>query len=136
MPRMDLLSEHARELARMGPEWDAYRWNCVAEEVGENTTQVTGAVAPLFTDGPKAGEHNWRKRDKRTERIIYIRHDEQDEWERLWRDRTGKCLECAGNGKVFHRWSQVGGTEYRPCKKCEATGLYRRPAGQESKGEG
>jgi len=122
---MDMLSEHAREMLGMPPEWSAYYFKAIGHSSVESNTkliQVKGAVAPLITRGKHKGAPNWRKSDKTTEREVFFTPGEHDEWCRQWEVRTGKCSKCMGSGKVFARWSITEGTSYKPCSTCNGTG--------------
>ena len=121
---MNLLTEHARELLGMPPEWDAYRF----EAIGLTSTQPTkvfcveGAVAPLKTRGKYKGNPNWAKRDRATVRTAYFTPDEHDTWKSGWELKTGKCAECTGSGQRNVGWSAADGAKFKPCEKCNATG--------------
>ena len=42
--------------------------------------------------------------------------------EAVWVSKTGKCPECAGEGKTVAQVSAANGTTYRQCFKCKGTG--------------
>lgn len=55
----------------MSEEWSAYNYRRIGDEKA-SITEITGAVAPLFTKGPRVGNKNWSKRDKTTEKTAYF----------------------------------------------------------------
>lgn len=118
----DLLEQHAREKAGMGPEWAIYKWEAIPEAKG---SMLTGAVAPPLKAGKRKGKPNWRKLDKSTEKRVFITKDEHAVWEAKWQASTGKCLECEGKGRVWTGWSAAEGSRFKPCDVCDATGVAK-----------
>lgn len=122
---MNLLTEHAKELLGMPPEWDAYEFEAIgrtADQREAKLIRVVGAVAPPKTRGKYKGLTNWYKRDLATEKTAYFTPTEHEEWTRQWEQKTGKCSECMGRGEKIVGWSAASGKRYKPCDKCGATG--------------
>lgn len=123
---MNLLTEQARELLGMPPEWNSYHLEVIGHTPDANSSaklfRITGAIAPLKTRGKYKGLPNWEKRDVATDKTVYIAPQEHEAWIQEWKKKTGKCAECTGSGKQFYRWSITEGTTYRPCKACGETG--------------
>ena len=116
--RMNLLSEHARELLKAAPEWEAYSIELLPHAPQKATViRVQGVVAPLMSNGRR----NWRKGDKSTRAETYIPIADHMAWLRAWEQRTGKCWECEGTGRTL-KSAGPAGTFYRPCAKCAGTG--------------
>ena len=123
---MNLLTDHARELLEMPPEWNSYHLEVIGYTQDANSSaklfKITGAVAPLKTRGEHKGMPNWNKRDRATEKTVFITPEEHDRWVQEWEKKTGKCADCTGSGKQLSGWSVTEGAKYRPCKKCSETG--------------
>lgn len=122
---MNLLTEHAKELLGMPPEWDAYEFEAIgrtADNREAKLIRVAGAVAPPKTRGKYKGLPNWDKRDPATEKTAYFTPAEHEEWTRQWEQKNGKCAECLGRGEKIAGWSAASGTRYKPCEKCGSTG--------------
>jgi hypothetical protein len=119
--RINLLDEHARELAKMPPEWIVYAWR----HIDDNTTEVKGVIAPLKTVGKNKGLHNWGAADKATDRTVYVTTLEHDAFRAAWEDKTGHCAECIGTGEVVKSWERDKGMTYRKCSACASTGASR-----------
>ena len=116
---MNLHTEHARELLGMPPGWEGYKF----EVIGENKlVRVVGAVAPLKKRGKYKGHRNWQRLDKTTEKTAYFTPAEHEAWMLEWERKTGLCAECTGRGERSVSWSAAGGTRYKTCDKCGATG--------------
>lgn len=120
---MNLLTEHARELLGMPPEWDSYELEAIGTS-GQpaKMIRVAGAVAPLKTRGQDKGAPNWRKADPATDKTAYFTPAEHEAWEAAWEQKTGKCAECVGTGQKMAGWDVKTGVRYKPCVKCGATG--------------
>lgn len=117
----------AREKSGQGPNWRVYRWEYLREFHG---CRLTGAVAPLLTRGPNAGQPNWRKLDKATERTIGITDAERDAHEIRWERETWQCADCVGVGTQPHSCSKQPDGTYvktrRDCAKCGGTGKAKQ----------
>lgn len=124
---MNLFTEHAREVVKMPPEWDAFKWEAIGRESASTAAKlfiITGAVAPIKTRGKYKGHQNWDKLKKDTLRTAYFTPDEHEVWLLQWEHKTGLCAECLGRGERSVGWSVSGGTRYKPCEKCRATGRW------------
>lgn len=121
---MNLLTEHARELLGMPPEWDSYEFEAIGAMPGHppKLIRVAGAVAPPKVSGKNKGEPNWRKRDPATDKTAYFSPAEHEAWEATWEQKTGKCAECVGTGQKMAGWDVKTGVRYKPCVKCGASG--------------
>ena len=118
--RIDLMTEHARELLKAPPEWDVYKWEAIggSRDTPTKLLRLDGAVAPAKTRGKYKGRPDWKAADKATERTAYFTPQEHAEWRKGWELRTGKCSECVGIGEVFQSWHFERGTTYRTCACC------------------
>lgn len=113
------LESHARELLELPPEWEAFRW-----EVKGRGVYIEGAVPNgVFKRGPRKGHTNWKLRDKATEAAIIISDDQHNRWLTNWEATTGQCYLCIGTTQEWAGWSAKDGSRYRPCTRCDATGL-------------
>lgn len=124
MARMDLLSEHAREKSGYGETWHAYSFECLPHN-GSGLFKyfaIRGAKTPLVTKGKRAGRPNWRQKDRSTDELIIITPEEHEHWLSRWRQATGKCSECVGEGRTVASFGGSG-TTYRTCRICGGSGL-------------
>ena len=122
MAATDLLEQQAREKAGMPDTWHVWLWENIGPPGKCVVRKLTGVIAPPFASGPRKGRPNYAKKDKTTEREIYITPDEESDWKACWSKKTGLCYRCAGNGKLPWRSSRENGTEYRECSDCNGTG--------------
>ena len=125
MATMNMLSEHAKEMLGMPPDWEAYQFEAIGGTFDQpaKLLKVTGAVAPAKTRGKYKGRPNWKKLDKATEKTVFITPAEHAEWLRQWEAKTGICANCTGTGQVMKRWTAANGVERMPCSDCGGTGL-------------
>lgn len=127
---MNLMTEHARELLGMPPEWQGHTFEAMGHTMNYETNtlsnarlfRVRGAVAPLLTKGRCKGGRNWKKRDKETDKTTYFTPEEHEQWLKQWEDKTGLCSKCQGSGEVFFSWSREEGTKLKQCERCGGTG--------------
>lgn len=111
------LEAQARELLEMPPAWRLYRW-----EVKGAGVLVEGAVPlGIFKRGPRKGQPKWRPCEK--EAAIVILNKQRIAWLTEWESKTGKCSECAGTTQEWAGWDHKTGVSYRPCTRCDATGI-------------
>jgi len=121
MSRPNLMEMHARERAGMGEDWTVFLYRWMPPGGPPIYLEMTGAVAPQYRTGPRKGRTNYRRRDRATERTVYIRVEEHDAWLARWEGETGQCRGCAGVGDKPWR-SGPDGTETRPCHRCGGSG--------------
>lgn len=121
---MYLMTEHAKELLGMPPEWSGYEFEAIGRTANQEAKllRVKGAVAPPITKGARKGQPNWRKLVKATELEAFFTPSEHNEWCQKWEKKTGLCAECSGKGEVFSSWKSGEGTKFKPCKACAGTG--------------
>lgn len=100
------------------PQWWWHQLDCAPESVPDGYVKVKGAVAPLKRDGFRS----WRKRDKTTERIHFIRIADVERWESERAESLGICVECWGTKEVWIGWGKYTGHRYKTCPKCKGTG--------------
>lgn len=104
-----------------------WKWNllkCVGELENDGSgVLVTGAVCTaIYSRGKRKGDTNWKKRDRSTEKELFISRNEYEKRRQKWQADTGKCVECLGSGKTLASMSIYTGKTYRPCHECKATG--------------
>lgn len=84
---------------------------------------VSGAVCTArFQRGPRKGAVNWSKRDRATEREIFISQADVIARQLRWERETGKCHVCQGSTLELAGWSARDGVSKQPCRRCNATG--------------
>jgi hypothetical protein len=100
-----------------------WMWNSSRVLEGSDGFLISGAVCTaLFSRGPRKGRVNWAKRDRATEREIFISRADLEACQARWERETGKCRECFGTAQEWAGWSAKAGTIFKPCRRCEATG--------------
>ena len=124
---MNLLEEHVREMIGGAPEWAASSYECMGGDLsqGYDGVEVKGAVYAVTEKGPRKGKPNYRKAQPGSARTVFVLRKNHDQWVKQWEEKTGKCSNCVGDGKVCWSVSVEHGARYRPCHVCSGTG--RRP---------
>lgn len=117
-PEFDVWNEYARRHLGVAGDW---HWFSI-EAIDPGAVLVEGAVAPLFTRGPRKGRRNWRRKDASTIRRFVVSAADADAVRGAWELDTGLCHNCSGSGQEFARWSKDHGTETRACKRCAGSG--------------
>jgi len=79
---------------------------------------VVGSETTPYTKGPRKGCAKWIGEESR---VVVTRKDLDDQLGRF-EATTGDCYECYGEGKYPWSVSTTDGTQYKPCKRCGATG--------------
>jgi hypothetical protein len=117
-PYVDLFTECARDRLGEKPEWKLYLYEVKDSPHGEYY-ELTGAIAPPVTKGPRKGLPNWRKMDKATVKTVQLTIKEYEQYAADWEKRTGSCRDCFGSGKRFVGWSAETGNRFQPCDRCD-----------------
>lgn len=80
---------------------------------------MEGAVCPIRSDGSV----NWRKRDKATVKVLFIKMENLRQFEQEYAKSIGVCGKCWGTGRISIRVSvDKSQNTYRKCEECGATG--------------
>lgn len=103
--------DHARELGNLPGDWDGYIF-----DQSDGIVSITGAIAPLYKIGPKAGTRNWSK--KADVSTIRFTHQAHEEWLKSKEKKTGVCMRCQGY-KIIYSMSKGWGIE---CPNCKGVG--------------
>lgn len=93
------------------PEWKAYRWKMIGQDVCE----VTGGIQ-------KATGKKWGGVKKRPHHGKEYAHISEIEVARKEYEKNGDCAECLGTGQLMKSWSSESGTTFKGCSKCAGTG--------------
>lgn len=80
--------------------------------------RVRGAVCPNRRDGGPA----WDRRDRATERTLFIEFSDWARWEESLALSRGVCRQCWGSGQEFAGWSKAEGRKTRTCGRCGGSG--------------
>jgi hypothetical protein len=103
---------------------DGWMWNSSRVLEGSEGFLISGAVCTTrFTSGPRKGRLNWAKRDRATEREIFISRADIEARQAQWECETGKCRKCFGSTQEWAGWSAKDGTIFKPCRSCDSTGV-------------
>lgn len=118
MPCDETLMEiHAKEKIQPGPGFAFWLFESLPETPPAQVIKLTGAVAPLFTRGPRKGEPNFKKLDPATRREVYLPIEEHRAWVEEWEKKTGLCSYCQGKGQ-----RPAAGSSFKPCGACVGSG--------------
>jgi len=121
--RVDWMNLVALEKYGMPEGWQWFRAEVKNHSKPSSFILLTGAVCSvLFERGKRKGQQDWSKRDKATEAVIAIQHNDIDQLKLAWQQRTGKCHVCQGTGQYVYGWDHKDGDLKRPCDPCGATG--------------
>jgi hypothetical protein len=119
---VDWYNEYCRKTYGVPEDWKWFRLQAMGKPPHEFTL-VTGAVCTgVFERGPRKGNTDWKKRDKKTEVQLAIPRDAMQAFQAQWEIETGRCSNCYGRGQEWCGWAKGEGHKYRPCSRCEATG--------------
>ena len=118
------LERLARRRLNLAENWKVYQWECLPKSSMQTTHfQVTGAVCDaVYSKGPRKGETNWSKRDRKTEMQFVCSVAEAEAFCLEWEQETGKCHKCEGSGQTFAGWNPTDGNKYRTCQRCNGSG--------------
>lgn len=97
-------------------------WRPVSLEFKKGGTEIKGAVMPDRVVGRKAGSRDWAKRDKKTERTVYLTDRAKAAWMAAWEARTGTCSACVGSGLKWMGWNRTDGDRFAVCPCCNGSG--------------
>jgi hypothetical protein len=125
-PRPDLRSLYAQEVLGAPSGWDWYEFDASPDRVPAGFLKLRGAVAPL---GPRTGRPDWSRRDRSTDRTLFIERARFEAWQRARAERLDECIACQGAGEVLARASAIDGAWYRTCRTCGGDGKHTRPEG-------
>lgn len=119
-----LMEIHAREKiqAPPGPGFAFWLFETLPETPPAQVIKLTGAVAPLFTRGPRKGEPNFKKSDPATRREVFLPVEEHKAWVEEWEKKTGLCSHCQGKGQRPAGWSAETGSWFKSCGACGGSG--------------
>jgi hypothetical protein len=79
-----------------------------------------GAVYPIIQ---RDGAPDFSKPKAGTERRLALLDTEFDSWLILWECETGLCSACLGSAMEWVAWTRTGGDRFRPCERCNCTGV-------------
>lgn len=117
----DRRSVYAQEVLGMPAEWEWFEITCCEEDAPKGFFRITGAIAPMMKRKPR---RDWPKRDKKSERKLFIAFAEYEAWEEARGERLDECPPCSGTGQVFASWNYLTGTATRDCERCGTSGKY------------
>jgi len=113
--------QHAKELLGMPSDWEIYSWEQIGNHPNYWGLKVSGGVPRILTRGPRKGKKSWRS--CAFDAAVTIRHEAHNAWLAAWEGDTGHCCDCEGTGQRVASWSRETGHEYKPCKRCDASGI-------------
>jgi hypothetical protein len=120
----DLRTLYAREVLGMPEGWEWDEWSRAEDQVPAGFFKLVGAVAPR---GPRTGAPQWAKRDRSTERTLFIEYAAWEQWYKERAARLNECVECGGTGERLASVSVRDGAWYRVCSRCGGDGKHNRP---------
>ncbi|EKD40821.1 MAG: hypothetical protein ACD_74C00157G0006 [uncultured bacterium] len=117
-----LMEIHAKEKIQAPPGFAFWLFEALPIPGPAQVMKLTGAVAPLFTRGPRKGELNFKKLDPTTLREVFLPVEEHKAWVEEWEKKTGLCSHCQGKGQRPVGWSAETGSRFKPCGVCNGSG--------------
>jgi hypothetical protein len=111
--RLDRLGQYAQERHGTPEGWRWVQADASPDAAPDGVIRIEGAVYP---------KGKWSKRDKDTERVLWVNEADFHAWEREKADAAGTCHACWGEREEFASWSKAEGTKMRPCSVCRGTG--------------
>lgn len=115
----------AIELYGLPPDWQFIRLTAKGDQENGYTEVEGGVYRTRFEKGKRKGEINHDKPEPGTHMTVAIPLKHWREWTARWERDTGCCSGCYGTGKASAGWSAGKGAAFRPCKKCNATGIAK-----------
>jgi hypothetical protein len=122
----DWYETYSRDELGMPETWRIFKWEAVGPVHGPRAAQsvvVCGAIVPDKTRGKYKGCPDWKSRDKRDDISLAIPMLALDAFKLKWEANHNACHKCGGDGQELAGWSSTEGSRYRPCSRCNATGL-------------
>lgn len=121
---IELLNLHAAEKVSAPEGWRPYLWESLPKDFRQDRQgmKIVGAQFNPYVRGPKKGQPNPRNMRRGTQLTAIIGIEEHKVWVKSWEGRTGKCGECAGEGKLYVGWNNEEGAVYRECQACNGSG--------------
>lgn len=114
--RPDFIATVSREKLGMPIEWECYKW----EKIGTtDDVLVTGGLPRLITRGPRKGRKTW---DGAGAKVV-VTQGEIEAAKLAYEAETNRCHRCGGDGQEWCGWSAAEGNRYKPCTRCNATGV-------------
>ena len=118
-------SHHRKAIAdrKLGlvPGFEWYAFECI----GDDAIKFTGAlVTGVVSKGPRKGRKKYAKESRS---VVVTTAEEIVEYHKFEAE-TGRCGECRGKCQVFASWHHMEGTKYRPCHKCQGSGVLAQVA--------
>lgn len=98
-------------------------WNYECYPGGGQETiafELTGGICKPYVRGKRKGEPNYSTATDIKTFCVPVAQIPEIEAE--YREITGNCPKCAGEGKLLYKWSKETGSHYRPCPHCQGTG--------------
>lgn len=124
--RFDWIELFCKEKFGVPADWRWHGWERKEVDKPHEYLLVHGAVCHAkFEKGKRKGQTNWKLKDASTEATHVIRRKELEAFQVEWSKRTGLCNECYGTGQAWAGWSLAEGTRYKPCRHCDATGIFK-----------
>lgn len=72
MSTFDIFNQACRDAVSLPDGWQGNLFSAVGDPPNTQGVMVTGAVSPPYTKGARKGEPNWPKRDRKTEKTVFI----------------------------------------------------------------
>lgn len=104
----DFYNLYIPTIANVPPGWAWYQLDCSDGAAPKGFNKVTGAVAPLKSNG----QHDWRKEERGTKSIHFIEFKKFHAWIEEYAKSLGRCPKCWNSGLQYG---------HRPCERGCAT---------------
>jgi len=120
---VDWYNETAKRCHNKPDDWQWYSLS--AHNVPDGFIKVMGSVPiGVYSRGPNKGRPKWARSSEAD--TVWMKQSDIDETKLIYSESTGKCAECQSTGQVVSRFSAQDDTQYRICKACDGTGMFKR----------
>ena len=102
------------KLAPLPDGWDISRF----EAIGPDAALYTFSGYRILTRGPHAGKRKYMG----PSRTAVVTDAEIAAARAAFEAATGKCCNCAGDGREYIGWSAQSGPKFRTCNRCSGSG--------------
>lgn len=114
---INFIERAARKKLSESESWKMIGWELVGDT---GDVIVKGGIPRKLKSGPRKGQDTWRDTEIKKACVT----EKEDVIERLlYESETGNCSKCQGTKQMYAGWSAEEGNRYKPCNRCNATGI-------------
>ena len=101
----------ARRKLGVDDGWDVCTWDATNDQLMKLELRESAVT--------RSGQRLWGKE----KRVTTLTPLEIENGRLKWEEEHGACYQCGGGGRASAGWSAAKGYRYRPCTRCNATGM-------------